>query len=366
MKIVRALSLAGFTLIGFATGPVFAAPVGYAQTNLTSDIPGLAINFDANLKNPWGMSYSATSPFWVSDQVTGVATLYNGAGVPQPASPLIVTIPPGAPGPNGPTGQVFVGGLGFVTDAGPNASFVFASLQGSISAWNAGTTAIVQYQSPSGALYTGLAVAGQRLYAADAANGRIDVFNNTFDPTSVPGSFVDPLVPAGFVPYNIQNINGRLYVEYFQRFQPGGYIGIFDANGNFLQHIADPHLNSPWGVALAPAGFGDFANALLVGNFGDGTINAFDPITGAYRGTIADGLGNPIVNDGLWAIGFRAPGGAFDPNSLYFTAGINGERDGLFGAIRPVPEPMTLGLMTAGLGMLKLTQRRRARRAATR
>lgn len=363
MKIVRVLPLTGVVLMGLA-GPLSAAPVGFGQTNLTSNIPGLAANLDVNLRNPWGMSYSATSPFWVSDQVTGVSTLYNGAGAPQT---LVVTVPAsGFPPPNGPTGQVFVGGQGFVTDAGANASFVFASLQGTISAWNAGTTAIVQYISPNQAVYTGLAVAGTQLYAADAANGRIDVFNNTFDPTSVAGSFVDPLVPSGFVPYNIQNINGRLYVEYFQRFQPGGYIGVFDANGNFLQHISDPHLNAPWGVALAPAGFGDFANALLIGNFGDGTINAFDPITGAYRGTIADGLGHPIVNDGLWAIGFRAPGGAFDPNSLYFTAGINGENDGLFGAIRPVPEPMTLGLMTAGLGMLRLTRRRRTRRGGDR
>jgi uncharacterized protein (TIGR03118 family) len=358
MKIVRVLSLPVLAVILLHSEPAAASSIGYGQTNLTSSVVGLANNLDINLRNPWGMAYSATSPFWISDQVTNVSTLYNAAGTPQA---LVVAIPQGPPGPNGPTGQVFVGGQGFITDAGPAASFVFASLQGTISAWNAGTTAITQYAAPDHAIYTGLAVAGARLYAADAANGKIDVFNNTFDPTTASGSFVDPSVPAGFVPYNIQNINGKLYVEYFQRGQPGGYIGVFDANGNLLQHISDPHLNAPWGVALAPDTFGDFANALLIGNFGDGTINAFDPITGAYRGTITDALGNPLVNEGLWAIGFRAPNTTFDPNALYFTAGINGEQDGLFGAIRPVPEPMTLSLLSVGLGALTLSRKRRSR-----
>jgi len=281
-----------------------AAPVGYAQIDLVSDVPGLAANLDPNLKNPWGMSYSATSPFWLSDQVTNVATLYNFAGVPQA---LVVSVPPGAPGPNGPTGQVFVGGQGFVTDAGAAASFVFASLQGTISAWNAGSAAVTQFAAPDHAIYTGLAVAGTRLYAADAANGKIDVFNSTFDPTSVAGSFKDPGVPANFVPYNIQNINGKLYVTYFVRGEPGGYVAVFDANGNLLQHISDSHLNSPWGVAIAPAGFGLFANALLVGNFGDGTINAFDPVTGAFLGTLSDAMGNPLVNDACGRSGSALP-----------------------------------------------------------
>jgi len=139
-----------------------------------------------------------------------------------------------------------------------------------------------------------------------------------------------------------------------------GFIAVFDADGNLLQHISDSHLNSPWGVTIAPAGFGQFANALLVGNFGDGTIVAFDPVTGAYLGTLSNELGNPIVNDGLWAIGFRAPGSTFDPNALYFTAGINGEADGLFGTIRPIPEPMTLSLLGIGVAASAFARRRRS------
>src|SRR5262249_53199397 len=142
--------------------------------------------------------------------------------------------------------------------------------------------------------------------------------------------FIDPNVPAPFTPYNIENVGGKLYVEYAVRNQPGGYVAVFDANGNLLQHISDPHLNSPWGVTLAPSTFGQFAGDLLVGNFGDGTINAFNPTTGAFIGTISDGNGNPLVNSGLWAIEFRAPGSTFDPSALYFNAGINNEVDGLF------------------------------------
>jgi uncharacterized protein (TIGR03118 family) len=358
MKYYRAAPLAVFTMLALNAVVASAAPIGFAQSNLASSVPGLAANFDPNLKNPWGMSYSATSPFWLSDQVTNVSTLYNFAGVPQA---LVVSVPQGAPGPTGPTGQAFVGGQGFVTDAGPAASFVFASLQGTISAWNAGTTAVTQFTATDRAIYTGLTVAGANLYAADAANGKIDVFNNTFDLTTLPGAFRDPVLPAGFVPYNIQNINGKLYVTYFMRGQPGGFVAVFDQNGNFLQHIADAHLNSPWGVAIAPAGFGQFANALLVGNFGDGMINAFDPVTGAFLGTLTDAFGNPLINDGLWAIGFRAPGGTFDPNALYFTAGIRAETEGLFGAIRPVavPEPMTLSLFGFGLAASAFARRRR-------
>jgi uncharacterized protein (TIGR03118 family) len=340
---------------------VTAAPLGYVQTNLTSSVDGMAANLDPNLKNPWGMSFSATSPFWVSDQATGVATLYNNVGVPQT---LVVTIPAGPPGPNGPTGTVFVGGQGFINSAtGTAANFAFASLQGTVSAWNSGTSAVTQFTATDGAVYTGLAVNGTKLYVADSANGKIDVLNQTFQKTSVSGSFVDPNVPAGFTPYNVQTIDGKLYVEYFQRFQPGGYIGVFDADGNLLQHISDPHFNSPWGVTIAPSGFGDFANALLVGNFGDGMINAFNPATGAFLGTLSDSTGQPIVNSGLWALGFRAPGGTFDPNALYFNAGINNETDGLFGTLTPVtsvPEPATLSLVALGLAASLRSRRKTA------
>jgi uncharacterized protein (TIGR03118 family) len=327
----------------------------YFQSNLTSDVQGLALNLDTRLKNPWGMSFSATSPFWVSDQVTNVATLYNGNGVPQS---LVVTIPTTGAGPQGPTGQIFNGTSDFELTAGNPARFIFAALSGTISGWNPAvnpTAAVIEFIAPDRAVYTGLANgtvnSNNFLYAADFGNGKIDVLDSTFKKTSLAGSFVDPNLPAGYSPYNIQNINGKLYVEY-AKVDPithrasedlnQGIVDTFDTSGRFLQRlVTETHLSSPWGVTLAPAGFGQFGNDLLVGNFGDGVINAFDPNTGAFLGALSDALGQPIVNDGLWAINFRAAGSGFDPNALFFNAGINDEADGLFGAIHVVPEPGT-------------------------
>jgi uncharacterized protein (TIGR03118 family) len=320
-------SLAILTL---ATGVAFGGPIGYFQINLTSDITGLAANTDLNLKNPWGMSFAPTSPFWISDQVTDVSTLYSGAGVPQP---LVVSTPPSSPPPTGPTGQVFVGGLGFTMTSGSSANFVFATLAGTIDAWNSGTGAVTQFTATDGAVYTGLAQVGSLLYAADTRNGKIDVFNSSFQKTTVSGTFANASVPAGLTPYDIQNVGGKLYVEYAKRNTPGGFVGVFDANGNLTQNISDTHLNSPWGVTLAPATFGQFGGDLLIGNFGDGTINAFNPATGAFIGTLSDVNGKPIVNSGLWSLQFRTVSQpTFDTNTLFFTAGINGEADGLFGA----------------------------------
>ena len=347
--IVAGILLAASTLCS----PLHAAAI-YVQTNLTSDIPGLAANTDANLKNPWGMSFGLMTPFWVSDQVTNVSTLYNASGVPQS---LVVATPP-IPG-GGPTGQVFAGGMGFTMATGTAANFIFATLSGTIDAWNSGTSAQIQFAAPNGAVYTGLALAGNLLYAADTRNNRIDVFNNSFQQTTVGGSFVDPNVTSGFTPYNIQNIGGKLYVEYARRNTPGGFVGVFDTNGNFLQHISDSHLNSPWGITQAPATFGDFGGDLLIGNFGDGTINAFTS-SGLFVGTLSGVSGQPLVNSGLWALNFRAQGSGFDPNALFFTAGINGESDGLFAEIRPVPEPSTLSMLVLGC-VLCLSRRIAAR-----
>jgi uncharacterized protein (TIGR03118 family) len=253
--------------------------------------------------------------------------------------------------------------LGFTMATGGAASFVFSTLAGTIDAWNAGTTAAIQFAATDGAVYTGLAQLGSELYAADTRNNRIDVFTNTFAQTTPSGSFVDPNVPAGFTPYDIQTVNGKLYVEYAKRNSPGGFIGVFDANGNLLQHISDAHLNGPWGITMAPAGFGQFANDLLVGNFGDGMINAFDPVTGAFLGTLSDQSGNPIVNSGLWAIHFRSSTSGFDPNALFFSAGINGEADGLFGEIQAVPEPATVWTGGVVLAVCAVLARRRRRTA---
>lgn len=338
--------------------PACATTLGYVQTNLVSDIPGKAVTTDPNLINPWGMANSATSPYWVSDQGAGVATLYTGNGA---KNALVVTIPATAVGPQGPTGVVFANLAGnFVLNNNP-ATFIFANLNGTISAWNGGTTATIEHAT-AGAVYTGLALidAGtNRLYSANFAGARIDVFDSSFNPVTLgAGAFTDPNLPAGYAPYNIQNINGKLYVQYALVGQNGmpvtvlgdGFVDVFDANGNMLQRlISNGQLDAPWGIALAPAGFGDFANDLLVGNFGNGTINAFDPVTGAFKGTISDAQGNPIVNSGLWALNFGNGNAGSTPNTLFFNAGINGEKDGLFGSITPTPEPGTIVLVGGGL-----------------
>jgi uncharacterized protein (TIGR03118 family) len=333
----------------------------YLQTNLASDIPGMAANTDPNLKNPWGMSFAPTSPFWVSDQGTSHATLYNGSGTPQG---LVVTTPPG------PTGQVFNGTSSFLLGPAQPAVFLFSSLSGTISGWNPGvspTTAVVEFTATDGAVYTGLASGPSNLYAADFKNAKIDVFDGTFAKTTLAGTFTDPTLPAGFSPYNIQNVGGKLYVEYAlvdpvthkaSKTANQGIVDVYDTNGNFLQRLAaTSHLSSPWGITLAPANFGDFSNDILVGNFGDGTISAFDPVTGIFQGQLLDASNKPITNDSLWALNFRAPASGFNPDALFFNAGINGEVDGLFGEIQVVPEPSTVILL--GLGCLALVALRR-------
>ena len=349
--------------------PIAAFCGPFVQTNLSSNIPGLAANFDPNLINPWGNSFSATSPIWVSDQGAGVATLYGGNGA---AVPLVVSIPTTGPNPpQGPTGQVFNSTSSFLltNGNGQKATFLFDTLAGSIAGWNTGTTAVTQL-SNAGASYTGLALgssaAGDTLYAANFGQAKIDAISAGFADENLVGSFTDPNLPAGYSPYNIQNIGGSLYVEYAfvdpvtHRASVGagqGLVDIFDANGNFVKRLIDAGgaLDAPWGITLAPALFPMFGGDLLVGNFGDGTVHAFNPTTGALLGSLTDSSNNPIANPGLWAIEFRAAGATgFDPNTLYFTAGINGERDGLFGAIAAAtPEPGTLALMAiAGAGLL--------------
>jgi uncharacterized protein (TIGR03118 family) len=310
----------------------------YQQTNLVSDVPGMASNTDPNLKNPWGISFGPTTPFWVSNQVTGNSTLYNGSGVPQA---LVVTIPGGNP-----TGQVFNSTPDFALSVGGKALFMFATLNGNIAGWNAalGTTAEVR-ATTAGAAYTGLALgnngAGNFLYAADG--GGIDVFNSAFAPSTLTGSFVDPGLPAGFTPYNVANIGGTLYVTYENETSGGGVIDKFDLNGNFLSRFtnnaAGGPLASPWGIALAPATFGTFGGAVLVGNEDDGHISAFNATTGAFLGQLQKPDGTPVANTGLWGLAFGNSGAGFDPNSLYFAAGINGEVNGLFGRLTAVPEP---------------------------
>jgi uncharacterized protein (TIGR03118 family) len=325
----------------------------HLQTNLVSDVPGVASQTDSNLANPWGIASSATSPFWVADNHTGLSTLYNTSGTPQS---LVVTVPPAAGGTQGsPTGIVFNGSTDFQVSAGSPARFIFATEDGTISGWASGTAAILKVdKSASEAIYKGLAIGNNGtsnfLYAANFHENKIDVFDAAFASATLGGSFGDPTIPAGYAPFNIQNIGGVLYVTYALQDAdaeddvPGlghGFINKFDLNGNFIARFASRGtLNSPWGMAVAPAGFGGFANALLVGNFGDGRINAFNPATGAFLGQLADDSGGQAISiEGLWGLKFGNGGNGGDANTLYFAAGIAGpdelEDHGLFGSIKP-------------------------------
>ena len=349
-------------LLAFSLTPAMLVADTFVQTNLVSDVSGLAATTDPNLKNPWGFSYSATSPFWVSNQGSGNSTLYDGAGNP---AALVVTVPGGGP-PSGPTGQVFNGGTGFVLPNNTPAHFIFDTLNGTIAGWNAGTTAVTMVTTP-GAVYTGLAIANNGaipyIYAADTT-GHIRVFDAGYNPVTLAGNFTDPNAIAGFTPFNVQTIGNSLYVEYAMtpggHALAGGYVDVFNTDGTFVKRLATGGpLFAPWGVTLAPSTFGSFGNDLLVGNFGNGEINAFDPNSGAFLGTLDGSNGQPLVNDNLWALGFRTGGANDNPNALYFTAGINGEADGLFGAITPSPEPTTLALLGLGVACIGLARRKK-------
>ena len=322
----------------------------YQQTNLISDIAGVARITDPNLVNPWGQAASATSPLWVADNGADVSTLYRGgvSGTIPQIVPLTVTIPGGAP-----TGVVFNSTSDFVVKTGTGnapANFIFDSEAGKITAWSrvvSGTTAQVEH-SRKQAVYKGLAIASAGgatyLYAANFHSGRIEVYNSRFKRVRLSGHFRDAQIPAGFAPFDVQELAGKLYVTYAkqnaQRHDdvagPGnGFVDVFDTSGHLLTRlVAHGDLNSPWGLALAPASFGAFAGELLVGNFGDGKIHAYDPMTGAAKGELVNTDNNPIQINGLWALRFgNGVFGAAD--TLVFTAGIGDESHGLLGEISP-------------------------------
>jgi uncharacterized protein (TIGR03118 family) len=340
-------------------GSAYAEVVDFVQVNLVSDIPGLATITDSQLVNPWGVSHSTTSPFWISNQGKSASTLYtvtdktnvSKVNINPPAG--FVAIPTTESGPQGPTGQVNNSNTSsFPVKNGGDGSFaifIFANLNGTISAWDGGSTAFIQVTTP-GAVYTGLAINGAqtRLYAANGAGaGSVDAFDSSFSPLSLAdNAFVDPALPDALVPFNVRDIGGNVYVTYAPAGRANqisaplgaGAVAIFDEDGNFItQLLAGGRLAAPWGIALAPAGFGRFINHLLVGNFSflHSEINAFDPTTGKHRGRIRIDVGEGNTPGGLWTLDFGVGGSNGDPNTLYFSDGINGEADGLFGAILP-------------------------------
>jgi uncharacterized protein (TIGR03118 family) len=355
--------------------PAIPAGSAYRQTNLVSDVPGMALVQDPLLVNPWGISMTATSPFWTSNAGTGTSSLYRGdvGGAPlfkQAGMPSIV-IPGGLP-----TGTVANATTDFVLPgscaaASCPARFIFASITGNIVGWNpnapaaGSTTGVIAAHppdSPAPHVYTGLAIGvsaiGNTLYAADFANGRIDVFDKNYVLQSSGFPFVDPTIPTSpasntYHPFNIQNIGGTLYVAYAkvdpvtrldQEGVGNGYVSKFDTNGAFLGRVvSNGPLNSPWGLAIAPATFGTFGGTLLVGNFGEGgpSINAFNPTTGAHLGSLKNEAGVAIEIDELWALTFGNGGAGGDANALYFTAGPGEEEHGLFGSLRPTTATAT-------------------------
>jgi uncharacterized protein (TIGR03118 family) len=338
-----------------------SAATEFVQTNLVADKPGQAANTDPQLVNPWGLTTGPGGPFWVSDNQTGVTTLYDNNGNKFAAFGI-----PQAPGSSfthaTPTGTVFNTDNNsndfVVTTPGssPAASiFLFDTLDGTISGWNGGSSAVIAVNNP-GAVYTGLAIdtnaSNTLLYAADWGKGTVEVYNGNFQQIDQ-NAFKDPAIPAGFRPFNVQDVNGSVYVTYAQ-FDPstgadtgtGGFVAKFSRDGVLQQTITGAGwFNSPWGVALAPSGFGQFGGDLLVGNFGDGTINAFNPHNGHFVGQLQSTAGKPFQVDNLWALEFGQGGVSGSPTTLFFTAGVKdapatifGASHGLFGSLQAPPD----------------------------
>jgi len=324
----------------FAVVPLQAAEDNaYTVTPLVSDQPGEAPVVDPLLVNAWGLAASSTSPWWVVDNETSMSTLYNGSG-----AKLALEVAVGTD--SGPTGIVFNGGSGFEVAPGAPARFIFDNEDGQLLGWNPAvdpTHAIVTYDTGGESSYKGLAIAGSRLYAADFRNGEVDVFDESWN---LVDQFTDERLPSGYAPFNVQAIGSEIFVAFAKQDEEGeeevagqglGFVDAFDTDGNLVARVAQHgRLNAPWGLALAPDDFGRFSGDLLVGNFGDGRINAYKVWpTGLFtpHGELRDGSGKPVEIDGLWALEFGNGVNAGPQTTLFFTAGPDDEEHGLFGSI---------------------------------
>ena len=333
-----------------AAAATAAAPGNvFVHHNLVSDVAGRADHVDPNLVNAWGLAALPTSPWWVADNEPNASTIYDADGTPHS---LVVQVP------GHPTGLVANSGPGFVVSRGSSSGpslFIFATEKGTILGWNPAvdpTRAIVaEDSSDEGAIYKGLAIAttpgGDFIYVTDFHNARVEAYDENFDEVELPGGFVDSTLPPRYAPFGIQAIGGHIFVTYAKQdadaeddlHGPGlGFVDEYDLNGQLLERVAQRGaLNAPWGLALAPAGFGRFGGDLLVGNFGDGRITAYQPAPGTFRaeGQLRDPSGTPLSIDGLWALQFGLGGPSNgSPDTLFFTAGPNEETHGLFGTIK--------------------------------
>lgn len=344
-RLVSAAAVGAALLLAvLPAGATAASDNVYSVTNLVSDVSGVAANTDSNLVNAWGLTSTAGSPWWVADNGMDVSTVYKADGTTARA-PVAVS--------SAPTGAVSNSSSNFMITNGTTtapATFIFATEHGQILAWTStvsGNAAMQEASSPE-AVYKGLAIAGDRLYATDFHHGRIDVFDGSFQPVDTTGKFVDPGIPAGYAPFGIQNVNGTLVVTYAKQDadqhddvagQGHGFVDRFSTTGTFLGRVATHgQLNSPWGIAMAPANFGRFSSDLLIGNFGDGQISAYEPqLDGSFElvGQLRTGDRKVLTIEGLWALQFGK--GAMANNgpttTLFFTAGPDDESHGLFGTI---------------------------------
>jgi len=355
-----------------AAAPLSSQAVQVSVSNLVTDDQAAnpAQITDPALVNGWGLSYSPSSPFWVSSNGGGVSTLYRVNPATQATSkvPLTVTIP----GAGSVTGQAFnPGGAGqFNGDA-----FLFVNEDGTVSGWRSSLGTNAETLASIAGIYKGATLASiggnSYLYAADFGRGSIDVFKGNAGAGNLAGSFTDPSLPAGYVPFNVQNLDGSLFVTYALREGGGtdetagagfGFVDRYDLQGNFMGRVGSGGtLDAPWGLAIAPASFGALAGALLVGNFGDGRINAYDLATDSFLGQLSGKNGQALTIDGLWGLSVGNDGGAGSSQALYFTAGPSDESHGLLGVLQAVPETNSTAMLLGGLALLAWGGGRRSR-----